>query len=125
MTRPIHVHDHLPAMYPELETDESGEGGESGAGAGEEGDVSGDTNTQHTNLLSPVKGRGGAGSSGAGELPKQPDDGCPLREISSVMMTSSGFLSPCREGKLPDRQRIHVPQDPDDRKVRPTGLYNN
>ena len=125
LTRPIHVHDHLPAMYPELETDESGEGGEGGAGAGEEGDLSADNNTQHTSLVSPVKGRGGvgagggagAGSSGAGELPKQPDDGCPLREISSVMMTSSGFLSPCREGKLPDRQRIHVPQDPDDRKV--------
>ena len=81
--------------------------------------------SEHRCSVTIMAWAGGAGSSGAGELPKQPDDGCPLREISSVMMTSSGFLSPCREGKLPDRQRIHVPQDPDDRKVRPTGLYSN
>lgn len=30
------------------------------------------------------------------------EEGRPLREISSVMMTTSGFLSPAREGKLPE-----------------------
>ena len=30
------------------------------------------------------------------------DDGQPIREISSVMMTTSGYLSSSREGKLPD-----------------------
>lgn len=30
------------------------------------------------------------------------EEGRPMREISSVMMTTSGFLSPAREGKLPE-----------------------
>nr|CAH7727972.1 unnamed protein product [Callosobruchus chinensis] len=35
--------------------------------------------------------------------PKREDEGGrPTREISSVMMTTSGFLSPAREGKLPE-----------------------
>ena len=64
------------------------------------------------------KGRVGAREPGSGpEIPKQADDGCPLREISSVMMTSSGFLSPCREGKLPDSRTPHVQQDPEEKKV--------
>ncbi|XP_034939445.1 transcription initiation factor TFIID subunit 3 isoform X2 [Chelonus insularis] len=33
---------------------------------------------------------------------KMIDDSRPLREIHSVMMTTSGFLSPAREGKLPE-----------------------
>lgn len=34
--------------------------------------------------------------------PKLTEEGRPLREIHSVMMTTSGFLSPAREGKLPE-----------------------
>ena len=30
------------------------------------------------------------------------DEGQPLREITSVMMTTSGYLSSSREGKLPE-----------------------
>jgi transcription initiation factor TFIID subunit 3 len=30
------------------------------------------------------------------------EDGHPVREVSSVMMTTSGFLSSSREGRLPD-----------------------
>lgn len=35
------------------------------------------------------------------------EEGRPLREISSVMMTTSGFLSPAREGKLPEARTPH------------------
>uniref|UniRef100_A0A2M4B8U2 Putative transcription initiation factor tfiid subunit 3 n=1 Tax=Anopheles marajoara TaxID=58244 RepID=A0A2M4B8U2_9DIPT len=35
----------------------------------------------------------------------------PTREISSVMMTTSGFISPAREGKLPDTRIPHIPED--------------
>lgn len=37
------------------------------------------------------------------------DEGRPTREISSVMMTSSGFISPAREGKLPDSKTPMIP----------------
>merc|ERR1712142_935222 len=79
----------------------------------------GDGEPSQVGLSTPTgKGRSGGREPGSGpEIPKQPDDGCPLREISSVMMTSSGFLSPCREGKLPDSRTPHVQQDPEEKKV--------
>lgn len=39
------------------------------------------------------------------------EEGRPLREISSVMMTTSGFLSPAREGKLPESRTPLQPSD--------------
>lgn len=39
------------------------------------------------------------------------EEGRPLREISSVMMTTSGFLSPAREGKLPEARTPLQPSD--------------
>ncbi|XP_035774515.1 uncharacterized protein LOC118457237 [Anopheles albimanus] len=44
-------------------------------------------------------------------------EGRPTREISSVMMTTSGFISPAREGKLPDTR---IPQIAEDRPPKPT-----
>ncbi|XP_049541411.1 nascent polypeptide-associated complex subunit alpha, muscle-specific form isoform X1 [Anopheles darlingi] len=44
-------------------------------------------------------------------------EGRPTREISSVMMTTSGFISPAREGKLPDTR---IPLIPEDRPPKPT-----
>lgn len=35
------------------------------------------------------------------------EEGRPLREIHSVIMTTSGFLSPAREGKLPESRTPH------------------
>ena len=94
--RPAHVHSHLPAMYPEMEEAE-----EVGRVEEREG--------KEENIETPdkLRKRGEQGVAGV-EVPKQADDGCPLREISSVMMTSSGFLSPYREGKMPDSKRPHV-----------------
>ena len=91
--RPAHVHSHLPAMYPEMEEAEE---------VGQE-----ETKEENSEMTTPDKRKRGE-QGGIAEVPKQADDGCPLREISSVMMTSSGFISPCREGKMPDSKRPHV-----------------
>ncbi|XP_058835776.1 transcription initiation factor TFIID subunit 3-like [Topomyia yanbarensis] len=40
-----------------------------------------------------------------------PDEGRPTREISSVIMTTSGFISPAREGKLPDSKVPEIPEE--------------
>lgn len=39
---------------------------------------------------------------------KMLEEGRPLREIHSVIMTTSGFLSPAREGKLPEPRTPHA-----------------
>jgi transcription initiation factor TFIID subunit 3 len=39
------------------------------------------------------------------------EGGRPLREISSVIMTTSGFLSPAREGKLPETKAPAIPSE--------------
>ena len=52
------------------------------------------------------------------------EGGQPLRELTSVMMTTSGYLSSSREGKLPESRRISVeadleaePSPPIDKKI--------
>lgn len=113
VTRPMHVHEHLPPMYPERERDTP---------------VVADTieirqngidlpSTSTTTCQSPE-----ISVTDSPEMPKdifkrpidpvsQPNSKRPRlrledeersREISSVMMTMSGFLSPAREGKLPE-----------------------
>uniref|UniRef100_A0A182W500 PHD-type domain-containing protein n=1 Tax=Anopheles minimus TaxID=112268 RepID=A0A182W500_9DIPT len=44
------------------------------------------------------------------------EEGRPTREISSVIMTTSGFISPAREGKLPESR---IPIIPEDRPLQP------
>ncbi|XP_035908380.1 uncharacterized protein LOC118510517 [Anopheles stephensi] len=39
------------------------------------------------------------------------EEGRPTREISSVIMTTSGFISPAREGKLPESRIPIIPED--------------
>uniref|UniRef100_A0A182QHS4 PHD-type domain-containing protein n=1 Tax=Anopheles farauti TaxID=69004 RepID=A0A182QHS4_9DIPT len=38
-------------------------------------------------------------------------EGRPTREISSVIMTTSGFISPAREGRLPDSRIPYIPEE--------------
>ena len=102
--RPLHVYDYLPPMYPEMEEEETA--GE--AGGGEEGEAGGNSSQVST----PTSKRLTGSRSDPGLTPKQSEDGhTPLREISSVMMTAGGFLSPCREGKLPERGKIPEPEE--------------
>ena len=103
--RPLHVYDYLPPMYPELEEDEEQtarvqDSEELEQGSGSQSTVSTPTSKRREPALTP----------------SQSDDGRPLREISSVIMTTGGFLSPCREGKLPERGSRHVVPDPEDRR---------
>lgn len=39
------------------------------------------------------------------------EEGRPTREIASVMMTTSGFISPAREGKLPESKPPNLPPE--------------
>ncbi|XP_019558649.3 transcription initiation factor TFIID subunit 3 [Aedes albopictus] len=39
------------------------------------------------------------------------DERRPTREISSVIMTTSGFISPAREGRLPDSKPPEIPEE--------------
>lgn len=113
VTRPMHVHEHLPPMYPEKERDTPVVAGTV------EIRQNGIDNVDNSNATctspeisvtdSPDKNK---------EIFKRPTDPVSLpnskrprlrldeeertREISSVMMTMSGFLSPAREGKLPE-----------------------
>ncbi|GLV43161.1 TBP-associated factor 3 [Carabus blaptoides fortunei] len=94
VTRPVHIHEHLPPMLPEIE-----EGEQNSA-------VPKLEEAQQPNQDTSVFKR-------PADMPpndanaKRPrlvleEEGRPTREISSVMMTTSGFLSPAREGKLPE-----------------------
>jgi len=104
--RPIHVYDYLPPMYPEMEEEEEQtarvqDSEELESGSGSQTTVSTPTSKRREPALTP----------------SQSDDGRPLREISSVIMTTGGFLSPCREGKLPERGSRHVVPDPEERRL--------
>nr|CAD7410095.1 unnamed protein product [Timema poppensis] len=48
------------------------------------------------------------------------EEGRPLREISSVMMTTSGFISPAREGKLPESCSPLQPSDSQSNSPQPS-----
>lgn len=113
LTRPMHIPEYMPPMQPEPEEEPATSIEENSAE-----DVNGAVKDEL--MLSPT-----AGTSGLGQQPffKRPSD-FPLppgsseaqrrlkfdgteglketREISSVIMTTSGFISPAREGKLPD-----------------------
>ncbi|PNF17120.1 hypothetical protein B7P43_G09094 [Cryptotermes secundus] len=122
VTRPVHVHEHLPPMHPEMEEEEYGN---------KQVPLSVDT-ASSSGATSPL-------SSPKGNVFKRPGDpislespavkrarlmleeeGRPLREISSVMMTTSGFLSPAREGKLPESRTPLQPSDSRSNSPQPT-----
>ncbi|XP_046682017.1 transcription initiation factor TFIID subunit 3-like isoform X2 [Homalodisca vitripennis] len=105
VTRPVHIHEHLPAMHPQLEEEYLVKQSPLSV------DITGTEPGSGTSPLSSPKNslfkRPGDPISAENNLLKRArmmleEEGRPLREISSVMMTTSGFLSPAREGKLPE-----------------------
>ncbi|KAL0868776.1 hypothetical protein ABMA27_008210 [Loxostege sticticalis] len=112
VTRPMHVHEHLPPMYPEKERDTPAVAGT--VEIRQNGIDNTDSNATCTSPEISVTDNP--------EKPKDPfkrpidpvslpnskrprlrlEEEERTREISSVMMTMSGFLSPAREGKLPE-----------------------
>ncbi|XP_045779064.1 transcription initiation factor TFIID subunit 3 [Maniola jurtina] len=125
VTRPMHVHEHLPPMYPEKERDTPAVAGT--VEIRQNGIDSIETNATCTSpeisvTDSPEKSK---------DIFKRPIDPVSLpnskrprlrldeeertREISSVMMTMSGFLSPAREGKLPEAKPPTIISDRHDK----------
>ena len=82
--RPYHIYDYLPPMYPEMETVE-------------EPILTKGLDTSMKTELNATDDQGAGINQGADN-----SDLHPLREIASVMMTSSGFISPAREGRTAD-----------------------
>ncbi|KAF7990063.1 hypothetical protein HCN44_009006 [Aphidius gifuensis] len=109
VTRPVSIHEHLPAMYPEIEElpDEN-----TPDNSLNECEILSDSCSpikQSMSLANDISSEGvfkrpGEPLSDSPNLkrPRMNDESRPLREIHSVMMTTSGFLSPAREGKLPE-----------------------
>ncbi|XP_018370792.1 PREDICTED: transcription initiation factor TFIID subunit 3 isoform X2 [Trachymyrmex cornetzi] len=117
VTRPVHVHEHLPAMYPDTEEEYIPDKNESLMNGTADLTSSSGTSSSNSNNASPhrmspqvVFKRPGDPVSFESPMVKRAkvlEEGRPLREISSVMMTTSGFLSPAREGKLPEARTPH------------------
>lgn len=121
VTRPVHIHEHLPAMHPELY---------------EENYSSQDTVNYEESNLSSLPDLGS--SSSTFKKPENNIDllcnkrlsrliaeetGRPVRELSCVMMTTSGFLSPAREGKLPEARLPRLPNQVNNLSNQPTSSY--
>lgn len=108
VTRPVHIHEHLPAMHPEL----AEEYGLSTPGHDRLGLENGSSSLP--NLQAMAAGTSAASAyqmAGDGEKPLankhiqrliSDEIGRPLRELSSVTMAPSGFLVPGKEGKAPE-----------------------
>ncbi|CAL7941795.1 unnamed protein product [Xylocopa violacea] len=117
VTRPVHVHEHLPAMYPDTEEEYVAEKTENLMNRTTDLTLSNGTSSNSSINVSPhaispqvVFKRPGDPISFESPIVKRVkvlEEGRPLREIHSVMMTTSGFLSPAREGKLPEARTPH------------------
>ncbi|XP_014613900.1 PREDICTED: transcription initiation factor TFIID subunit 3 isoform X1 [Polistes canadensis] len=117
VTRPVHIHEHLPAMYPDTEEEYITDKPESLTNGVQDVSSSNGTSTPSSVDVSPhrmspqvVFKRPGDPVSFESPIVKRAkvlEEGRPLREIHSVMMTTSGFLSPAREGKLPEARTPH------------------
>lgn len=84
-TRPIHIHEHLPTIYA--------------VPVKEEEQTNTETECTDTKSMMDVK-----------QEPEEIIVHKRLREISSVVMTSGGFLSPSREGRLAESKLLPFPE---------------
>nr|XP_001814148.1 PREDICTED: transcription initiation factor TFIID subunit 3 isoform X2 [Tribolium castaneum] len=124
VTRPVHIHEHLPPMNPLLE----GNKNELEAINCKVEELE-DTNPENSQVfkkpadISPSEFK-------RPSFRREEEGSRPTREISSVMMTTSGFLSPAREGKLPESRTpissidpmgpVNPPQETIDLNKKPT-----
>lgn len=91
LTRPVHIHEHLPPINPQEEEQ---------AYANGEKDI--DVVGLPTSSEDVFKRPADTDANAPKKIIKLEEEGRATREISSVMMTTSGFISPAREGKLPE-----------------------
>ncbi|KYB29652.1 hypothetical protein TcasGA2_TC014217 [Tribolium castaneum] len=121
VTRPVHIHEHLPPMNPLLE----GNKNELEAINCKVEELE-DTNPENSQVFKKPADI----SPSEFKRPREEEGSRPTREISSVMMTTSGFLSPAREGKLPESRTpissidpmgpVNPPQETIDLNKKPT-----
>ncbi|KAH1028880.1 transcription initiation factor TFIID subunit 3 [Dendroctonus ponderosae] len=103
VTRPVHINEHLPPMYPLLEEQSEQLADNQPVKDGNDGAPESDSHPfKKPADLSPEFRR----------VKREDEGGRPTREISSVMMTTSGFLSPAREGRLPEAKAPAPPPEP-------------
>lgn len=103
VTRPVHINEHLPPMYPLLEEQPEQLPDNQPVKDSNEGVAECDSHQfKKPADLSPEFRR----------VKREDEGGRPTREISSVMMTTSGFLSPAREGRLPEAKAPAPPPEP-------------
>lgn len=104
VTRPVHIHEHLPAMHPEMSEDYR-------VAAPSQDSLGVENSSSLPNLSNVAPGSSATFKKpGDVEMPNNQlvqrliseEIGRPLRELSCVMMTTSGFLSPAIEGKAPE-----------------------
>lgn len=100
LTRPVHIHEHLPPLNPP-EDEPLYTNGE------KEIDVVGVPTDDNGLFKRPADG----GLENPIKKIKTEEEGRPTREITSVMMTTSGFISPAREGKLPESKPPNLPPE--------------
>ncbi|KAL5234213.1 hypothetical protein ACI65C_001623 [Semiaphis heraclei] len=82
VTRPVHIHEHLPTLYTEQIEEEK----------------TTDTEQSQNSVVNSK------------QEPEEVILHKRLREISSVVMTSGGFLSPSREGRLAESKLLPFPE---------------
>ncbi|KAK3858628.1 hypothetical protein Pcinc_035186 [Petrolisthes cinctipes] len=105
LSRPIHIHEHLPPMYPEKEEEEVEVKVSPGMDEG-----MGESPSPAASPQPAVKRAADADASPAKKAKYSVvEEGNPVREIVSVMMTTSGFISSAREGKLPEARCPNIP----------------
>jgi hypothetical protein len=102
LTRPVHIHEHLPPLNPP--EDEQVYNGGHGEKDIDVVNVAGDETTV---FKRPADG----GLDITTKKLKPEEEGRPPREISSVMMTTSGFISPARQGKAPEARPPNLPPE--------------
>lgn len=107
VTRPVHIHEHLPPMSFGPEPSKS----ENEVSIKEEQDDMAVETTPVFKRPIDVSPGDGHGFNKRTRFAME-EEGRPTREISSVMMTTSGYLSPAREGKLPESRTPLAAVDP-------------
>lgn len=104
LTRPVHIHEHLPPLNPPEDEPPAYTNGE------KEIDVVGVPSDDNVLFKRPHDGS----LDNPSKKIKTEDEGRlgrETREITSVMMTSSGFISPAREGKMPESKPPNLPPE--------------
>ncbi|KAL9695729.1 hypothetical protein quinque_015014 [Culex quinquefasciatus] len=131
LTRPVHIPEHMPPMLVDSEEEQEearrrllrlrsevrGEV-EDGGEVQEEADFGGmvvekmeEVGAEEVALMETSQSEEVVTFKRPPEVVVKNEEGRPTREISSVIMTTSGFISPAREGKLPDSKIPEIPEE--------------